>query len=178
MLQRLLVRLELAARLGACPAVGVTVVHVATEPSDFGHPLDGFGFLVARNEDVRCLGCVFESSVWPDRAPAGRVLLRLVYGGARDPGFMELDDAAVALAVEADLERVLGLRRAAAPLAIVRWPDAIPQYNLGHLDWVTEVERGAAALGVLLGGNAYHGISVNDCVKDAQRLADAAIGAA
>ena len=47
--------------------------------------LDGFGLLVAKDEDLRVLGIVFESTVWPDRAPAGHVLLRCVFGGARDP---------------------------------------------------------------------------------------------
>jgi len=164
---------RLAARLRACPAVGVAVVHVGLAPDDVRHPLDGFGFLVANDEDVRCLGCVFESSVWPDRAPPGHALLRLIYGGARDPGLLALGDGEIARIADDDLERVLGLRQRVAPLQILRWPNAIPQYQIGHRAWVDEVERGAAALGLVLAGNAYHGVSVNDCVKDSERVADA-----
>ncbi len=164
---------RLAARLRACPAVGVAVVHVGAAVAEVRHPLDGFGFLVANDEDVRCLGCVFESSVWPDRAPSGQALFKLIYGGARDPGLLALGDGEIARIADEDLERVLGLHKRVEPLQILRWPNAIPQYQVGHRAWVDEVERGAAALGLLLAGNAYHGVSVNECVKDAERVAEA-----
>jgi oxygen-dependent protoporphyrinogen oxidase len=92
------------ARLAATvPWVDVTVVHVALPRAEVPGPLDGFGFLVAEGEMVRALGCVFESSVWPDRAPEGYVLLRLLYGGARDPAAAALSDAALAGVVAGDL---------------------------------------------------------------------------
>ena len=168
---------RLAARLRACPAVGVVIAHIGVAPADLGHPLDGYGFLVAQDEDLRCLGCVFESTLWPGRAPGGSVLLRLLYGGARDPAVMTLTDDDLARAAESDLERALGLRKAVTPVQITRWPHAIPQYNVGHRDWVAEVEEGASALGLVLAGSAYHGVSVNDCVRDARRIADRVIGA-
>ena len=48
---------------------------------------DGFGFLVAPARTLRVLGVVFETTVWPDRAPAGQTLLRCIFGGgARSVG--------------------------------------------------------------------------------------------
>lgn len=167
----------LAGRLREIPYVGAAVVYVGLARADVPHPLDGFGFLVAEREDLRCLGCVFDSVVWPGRAPDGQVLFRLIYGGARDPGAVTLDDAALGRAVAGDLRAALGVTAAPRFFGVRRHPRAIAQYHVGHLARVAEADRRAAALGLVLAGSAYHGVAVNDCVKDATRVADLVEGA-
>ena len=47
---------------------------------------NGFGFLVPRGERPRILGALWDSSVFPgERAPSGKILLRVMIGGALDP---------------------------------------------------------------------------------------------
>ena len=162
----------LADLLADTPYVGVAVVHVGIDAGRVRHPLDGFGFLVCPGETLRCLGCVFESSLWPARAPEGRALLRLIYGGSRDPEAPSLSDEALQAAALADLGRSVGVSGTPSLVRVVRHARAIPQYVVGHLARVEEIERRAAALGVVLAGSGYHGVSVNDCVKDAQRVAE------
>ena len=53
-----------------------------------GHP-DGFGFLVPRQEGLRLLGALWTSTLFPERAPEGDVLMRVMIGGARDPEVLE-----------------------------------------------------------------------------------------
>ncbi len=161
----------LAERLRTFETVGVIVVHAGFERRHVPHPLDGFGFLVAPGESLRCLGCLFESSVWPERAPEGHVLLRLIYGGARDPSALRLDDAELGRAVAEDLRASLGIIESPRFFRRLRLAATLPQYHVGHHGRVAEVERRATDLGLVLAGNAYHGIAVNDCVKDAARVA-------
>jgi len=64
----------------------------------------------------------------------------------------------------------------AAPLAVVhhRWPDSMPQYTVGHMTRIAEVERRITRVpGLHLAGNAYHGVGVPDCVKSGRDVAAA-----
>jgi oxygen-dependent protoporphyrinogen oxidase len=133
--------------------------------------LGGFGFLVAAGEGPRVLGCVFESTVWPERAPDGHVLVRMIYGGARDPGAAELEDDALLAQARADLNQVLGLRAVPVHASTIRWAQGIAQYPVGHADRVASWERDAHAARLVLAGSSYHGVAVNDCVADARRVA-------
>lgn len=164
---------ELAALLRAIRYVPAVVVHAAVPQAQVGGYVAGFGFLVARGEAPRCLGCLVESSIWPDRAPKGQVLFRLIYGGARDPDALTLPEEELRGAVQADLERAFAIRTVARVLRIVRHPAALPQYELGHGARVAAIEARARRRRVILAGNPYHGVSVNDCVRDAGRVAAA-----
>ncbi|MFH0903355.1 MAG: protoporphyrinogen oxidase, partial [Pseudomonadota bacterium] len=163
---------RLAELLDGIPYVSAVVVHVGIERKLVAHELNGFGFLVANGEEPRCLGCLMESSLWPRRAPPGSVLLRLIYGGARDPRAIELSDEAMRAIVAADLRLCLGVAVAPSFFHLVRHARALPQYEIGHKQRVAAAEKLAAALGWILAGNAFHGVSANDCVKDALRVAD------
>lgn len=140
--------------------------------ADVAHPLDGFGFLAPRKEDLRILGCLFPSSLFPGRAPAGHVALTAFLGGRTDPAALDLDDAAALEAVLADLRRALGVTAPPVVARLRRWPRAIPQYEIGYgafLDQVQEIER--AVPGLRVGGNLRGGVSVPDCVKSAAAMA-------
>jgi len=135
-------------------------------------PLDGFGFLVPRSEPVRILGALWETSIYAGRAPAGRALLRVMIGGATDPGAVDLDDPALLSVVRADLRRTMGLSLAPAFVHIVRHWRGIPQYTTGHTARIERIEAALDAYpGLFLAGNAYHGVSINACVEAAQRVA-------
>ena len=78
-------------------------------------------------------------------------------------------------AVESDLQRLMGI--AAEPLFAVnhRWPDSMPQYNVGHSARVADIEDRLAQIpGLHLAGNAYNGIGIPDCVRSGKNAADAA----
>jgi oxygen-dependent protoporphyrinogen oxidase len=176
---RLLAPLDagLAELIRGIEVVPALVVHAGFGADEIGHPLDGFGFLVAGGERVRLLGCVFDSTIWPDRAPAGYVLVRMIYGGARDPKILSLTDDELRAVVAADLKATLGTTHAPRMFHAVRHSEGIPQVALGHVARVAEIEARAAKLGVTLAGNWLHGVAVNDCVKDARRVADRLCGA-
>lgn len=163
---------ELKSALEQFPYAPVAVVYLGVQRAQVAHKLDGFGFLVAEGEALRMLGTVFESVVYPERAPAGHVLLRSIFGGARDPGVLELTDAELIATARRDLDRALGDFARVEPVHthVVRWPHAIAQYNLGHSARVERAEVLAAPLGIVLAGSAYHGVAVNKVVADAERV--------
>lgn len=163
---------ELARGLDDVYYAPVALAFLGFRKRDVRADLGGFGFLVAAGEAPRVLGCVFESTVWPDRAPDDEhVLLRMIYGGARDPGAAELDDGALFAQAGADLAQTLGIRAEPVHTSSVRWAHGIAQYPVGHADRVAAWERIAHRARLVLAGSAYHGVAVNDCIADARRVA-------
>lgn len=157
-------------QLAAIPYAGVRVFGLGFERIDVPHLLDGFGFLVPRGEGVRSLGVLWSSSLFPERAPEGRVLLRVIAGGAVDPEFMALSEGDALEQVLLDLRATMGISVAPEFARQIAWRRGIPQYLLGHRQRVAAV-RSSAPPGVFLVGDAYDGVGVNDCIRAARRVA-------
>jgi len=158
---------ELAAELEAIvyPAVATVALGFPREAVD--HRLDGFGLLIPRRLGIETLGVLFSSTLFPERAPPGMVLLTAFLGGAqqdisgRSPAELE----AQALA---DLRPILGIRGDPAYHRCALWPRAIPQYALGHrqrVERIHELRRQLAGLELL--GNWQGGVALGDCVVQA-----------
>lgn len=164
---------ELLAGVEYAPLV---VVSMGFQREQIAHPLDGFGFLAPRGQGLRMLGSLFSSSIFPGRAPEGHALLRIMIGGARDHEILDLSEGEIAELVLGEVAPLLGISGAPSLTRVFRHERAIPQYNVGHGRRVAEAEQRAAKLGsLLLGGNAYRGIGINDCVKNARPLAEQAL---
>lgn len=164
---------EVGDDLRAIPYAGVRVLGLGYDRIDVPHPLDGFGFLVPRGHGVRMLGCLWTSTLFPWQAPEGKVLLRVIAGGLPDPDFVSLSDDEALAAVRRDLERTMGIVAEPEMVHHVRWDRAIPQYWQGHGERVRRVMSAVRKAGGLhLTGNAYYGVGLNDCVRDAHRIRD------
>jgi oxygen-dependent protoporphyrinogen oxidase len=159
---------ELATRLGAFHRAPAVQVYLGfAESGETTAAQDGFGFLVAQGEELRTLGCVFESTVWPERAPAGHVLLRCILAGARDPAAAALaDDELIAIA-RRDVARALGIAATPVHASVIKWQRGVAQYRLGHKDRVRDATAAARAQRVVLAGADYRGAGVNDLCADA-----------
>jgi oxygen-dependent protoporphyrinogen oxidase len=161
---------EMAAKLRGFTRAGMAIVYLGYPEADVPAARDGFGFLVARGEPLRALGVVFESTVWPERAPAGHALLRCMLGGARDPAALaQSDDELVAIA-RRDLGTALGVTAAPAHVSVVRQSSALAQYALGHRDRVAAATAVARTHRIALGGADYRGPGVNDLCADARAV--------
>ncbi len=167
---------DLAQELWAIPYAPITVVATAYARTDVPHPLDGFGFLVPRREGRPVLGTLWDSSVFPDRAPEGRVLLRTMLGGARHPDLAALPEREAVAAVRAQLRDLLGVRADPLRVWVYRHERGIPQYEVGHLARMGRIEAALQALpGLFLCHNAYRGIALNDCAREARATGCAVI---
>jgi oxygen-dependent protoporphyrinogen oxidase len=135
-------------------------------------PLNGFGFLVPHGDGPRILGALWESSIYDGRAPIGKALIRVMMGGATDPGAVGLSDRDLVGHVRMDLERTMGIRVPPEFVHIVRHARGIPQYTVGHAARLERIEGVLAGFpGLFLAGNSYRGVSVNACIEDASPLA-------
>jgi oxygen-dependent protoporphyrinogen oxidase len=164
---------ELAALAGGIPYNRVAVVALGYRTEDVPDRLNGFGYLSPQRSRRDVLGVQWCSSIFPGyRAPAGMVLLRAMCGGWNRPEVVEWDDDRLAAAVRAELRQALRIEAAPLFRRLIRWRQAIPQYHVGHLERVARIEaRLAAHSGLFLGGNAYRGIALPDCVEQAGKLA-------
>ncbi len=161
----------LAAVLDEMPTASMVVACLGFSESQLPRPLDGFGYLIPRIEGLRTLGCVWDSIVFPGRAPKGHVLMRVMMGGASDPTAVTLDDDRVLAVVRKDLRTILGIDSAPSFVRLIRHRTGIPQYTVGHRDRVATAEaRLARHPGLFLAGNAYRGVSINACIADARNF--------
>ncbi len=163
--------------LNNIPSVPIAVVMTAYNSADaFGRPVGGFGFLVPGVENLGVLGTLYCHDIFREHSPAGGLFLRTMLGGARDPGVLDLDDEGLVARTRSVLTKVLGSDPDPDRVWVVRWPEGISQYTVGHLDRVQAAETAAAAAGVELAGSPYRGVSVNDCIKQARAAAGRIVG--
>jgi oxygen-dependent protoporphyrinogen oxidase len=150
----------------------VAVVALGYRQSDCPSAPDGFGYIAPQNTRRDVLGVQWCSSIFPDRAPPGCVLWRALCGGVGRDDVFDWDDERLSRAVHAEIRLAMGVRGEPVFRRIVRWPRAIPQYNVGHLDRVAGIEAAAARHpGLFLTGNAYHGIAMGDCAEQGELVA-------
>lgn len=140
---------------------------------------DAFGFLVPSREGKRILGTLYDSSIFPGRAPEGHLLLRVMAGGARASELaMQSDEKLLSMVME-ELGGILGLKADPEFLRIFRHEKAIPQYPLGHFGRLGKMDRITAIhKGLFITGNAFRGIALNDCIDNSFKLAQNIIGKA
>lgn len=170
---------EAARALAGIPYAPATVVALGYRSSEVPAAPRGFGFLAPRGQGVRSLGVMNASWLSPDVSPPGTLLFRAICGGALDPGFVALSDSDKVAAVRRDLAVALGIHAEPIMTKVFSWQRAIPQYVVGHGDRLAAIGAAlGASPGLHLVGNAYRGLGVGDCLRDAKRLAETLIAAA
>ncbi len=132
---------------------------------DVAHPCGGFGMLIPKVEGFRILGTIFSSSLFPNRAPAGHLVLSSYIGGERQPELASLPPEKLVGLVCEDLRRLLGVKGKPVFQHHHCWPRAIPQYNVGYgkfKDQMSALE--SRAPGFFLAGHYRGGVSVGDSI--------------
>ncbi len=160
---------SLSRDLAAIPYESVATVNLAYRRQDIPHSLGGFGFVVPAFTRRKIVACSFSSVKFDGRAPEGMVLLRAFVGGALHREVYALEDDAMVRTVIEELRHSLGVEARPAFTSIRRYPQSMPQYQVGHLHHVASIRSQLDTLpGLHLAGNAYNGIGVPDCVKSAE----------
>jgi oxygen-dependent protoporphyrinogen oxidase len=166
----------IANELDPVPYPALAVVCMGFDRARMGAGLEGFGFLVPSREQRGILGTVVDSNVFENRAPEGKVLLRTMVGGARTPGLAEQPEEQLLASVLSELGAILDLRSEPEFVSLYRHERAIPQYQVGHAARLARIDEELKGFpGLLLTGNAYRGVSLNDCVVNADGIARRAL---
>jgi len=162
----------LADKVGGIPYSAVNVLCLGY-PEESTGKLDGFGFLLPLKEQRRILGAVWTSSVFPGQAPSSKSSIRVMIGGARGAEYASLDDEATNKLAQDELRGLMGIRDDPEFSRLWRHERAIPQYVVGHGERLDIIDsRLALHRGLYLGGNAYRGVSMPDCVRNGKELAE------
>ena len=163
----------LAESLTEIPYPALSVCCFGYRRERVGKVLDGFGFLIPSKERRAILGTIVDSNVFPGRAPEGSILLRSMVGGARSPELAQLPDEQLTGRVRSDLQDILGISAEPDFIRIFRHERAIPQYLVGHAARLQAIEEKLRRHpGLVLTGNDFRGVSLNDCVVNAWKTAD------
>lgn len=159
---------ELVGGIRYCP---VNVAVLGYREQDAPVRPDGFGYIAPQNTRRDVLGVQWCSSTFPDRAPPGHVLWRALAGGMNRPDVTTLPDDEFLRTVHREMTVTMRVTGEPVFTRVVRWPRAIPQYELGHPFRVAEVMQLVSNFpGLILGGNAYHGVAINDCCEQAEAI--------
>jgi oxygen-dependent protoporphyrinogen oxidase len=121
-----------------------------------------FGILTIEN---KTLGILMDKYIFPNRNG-----IRVMVGGARYPDIKSMSEEEIIEIAQKDIYEII---KNAKPK--IKWikmhKNAIPNYSLGHQKLVAEIMQEAQNLNVYLTGNAYNGVSFNDCIKNSYELA-------
>lgn len=164
---------DVSAALEQIAYAPVAVVSLGYPKSAIRHSLEGFGFLIPRSENLRTLGTVWNSSLFANRAPDGHVLLTSFVGGATDPAIANLSPGEVSALVHRELSSILQIQSAPAFSNVTHYARALPQYNLGHTEHLSAVQKACAAVpGMFLAGNYFRGPAIGACVEQSIAVAN------
>lgn len=164
---------ELARKLRSIEQAGASIVVLGVRSSQVKLAIRGFGFVVPQIEGRRIIAASFSSLKFPGRAPDDRLLIRVFVGGALQPELADLPDDQLVELARGELAELVGLEGEPELTRVVRWPSSMPQYHVGHIDRIAEIERRVAAQpGLDLAGNAYHGVGIPQCVHSGEVAAE------
>lgn len=154
----------------------VLVLYLGYNRSAINRPLDGFGFLIPSKEKKNFLGAIWSSVIFPNRSSEQTAAFTLFIGGSRNPEVGNADRDILVKRVRKEFELLMKINSEPVYLSTRFWERAIPQYNLGYIEhenYFDEFEKKNP--GIILSGNYRGGISVGDCIKNAELVAEKAI---
>ena len=167
-----------AAMCAAIQYAPMASICLDVDPGSARRRIEGFGFLVPGAAELRLLGALFMSRLFPGRAPQGRELVTAMIGGLRWPEAVDASDGTLLAHVHEGLDRALGTGDAPRPLLVNRWPRAVPQPDRDHVGRVRSLRAALDGLPpIALAGGWLDGVAVSGAfgsgLSAGARVADA-----
>lgn len=164
---------DLSAELGAINYASVATVALVYPREALSRPFDGTGFLVSSSEGRLVVGSTWVTAKWPHLDFGDRVVIRCALGRAGDDRWQSHGDPQLVDRVHAELVEAMSLRGSPSASEVVRWPAAMPQYEIGHAARLLRIEEHVNALpGLFLAGAAYRGIGLPACIQQGREAAE------
>ena len=155
----------LAIQLKSVEYAPVCAVGSAYDRSQVANTLNGFGYMVPRREGLETICTFWNSSLFPGRAPEGKVLMTTFAGRGTGNNGVAIGEEAYAQIVEAENARALGIKGPSLERVVWKDPRALPQYNVGHAQRVAKIQNILPTMPNLrIVGNFLKGRSIGDCV--------------
>ncbi|HEX6304014.1 MAG TPA: protoporphyrinogen oxidase [Anaerolineales bacterium] len=165
---------SLASQLQDVEYVSTATVSLGYRQADLAKPLDGYGYVIPRQEGRKALACTWTSTKFPHRAPEEHVLLRVFVGRAGQEALLPWDEEGLLEVAKEELSLTMGITADPVLERVYIWERAMPQYNLGHPERLDRIEaRLKDWPGLALAGNGYEGIGIPDCIHSGEQAAEA-----
>ncbi len=167
----------LATLLDSIPYTPVATVGFGYQTRDVPRELNGFGYLVSRRENSAVLGVEWCDSMYPEnRSPRGGCAMRAILGGAHHPEIVRFSDEDLQRVAREEMRDTLGITSAPVATSVTRHSTGLPQYNVGHMLRVAEIECSLGDFpGLFIGGNGMRGTGMDAITRDATLIAQAAL---
>lgn len=168
---------SIAGLLRGIPLTSSANLSLAFKSHQLGRIPAGFGLMIPAIEKRNISALTLTSTKWNNRVPDPKYnLLRVFVGGYRNQELVLLDNKDLLKLVRDELSDLFGISALPTMTRIHRWIEERPQYTLGHIDRVKNIEnRMSEHKGLFLAGCSYHGIGVGDCVASGVSASKAAI---
>jgi oxygen-dependent protoporphyrinogen oxidase len=89
---------------------------------------------------------------------------------------MRLNDEDLLRITSEALSKLMEISGTPSYSRVDRWKNALPQYDLNHLQRVSQIEQQMRNLpGIALAGASYRGLGVPDCIRQGQEAARKAL---
>lgn len=134
------------------------------------------GFLFPKKEKALATAVTVLSARWQHHMSDDTVFVRCSAGRMGDERVGDVDDATLSETIHGELRRYLGVSQAPREVHVARWGNALPQYDVGHIDRVERIHRGLPH-GVAVAGAAYSGIGIAACIAQGYEAAENAVAA-
>ena len=158
------------------PYASTATIAMAYPANAVAGAVEGFGVIVPRIEGRDLIAATWTSLKWPHRAPAHQVLVRCYVGGVGREAILQLDDDQLVAKVRAELSALCGIRADPGYVEVNRWWKAMPQYTIGHLHRLTQLDAALSRYpGLVLTGAGYRGVGIPDCIRDGAAAASQVI---
>ncbi|TKB75927.1 MAG: protoporphyrinogen oxidase [Nitrospira sp.] len=149
------------------PYASTATIAMAYPRASVSNAAEGFGFVVPRIEGRDLIAATWTSLKWPHRAPPDQLLARCYVGGVGRETILQLDDQALVARVREEMADICGVTAEPVYVEVNRWMKAMPQYTLGHLERLNQLEAALSRYGgLILTGAGYRGVGIPDCIRD------------
>ncbi len=163
---------HLAEHLRAIPHASVATLALAYPRQVLPPALAGSGYLTPRSEGRPVRACTWVSAKWAGRAPDDASLIRVSFGGAGMDEITNASEEDLLRLAQEELRTVLGITAQPCFTRIFRWPQAMPQYEPGHLERLASIDASLDGYpNLALAGNAYRGVGLADCLQSGEQAA-------
>jgi len=163
---------ELASELAAIEYTSTATVSLAYRQTDLPRKLDGYGYIIPRREGRKALACTWTSTKFPHRAPKEYALLRVFIGRAGQENDVPIKESELIRIARQELNLTMQIDAEPVLAKAFYWPDAMPQYNMGHPERLARIEQALEAFpGIRLAGAGYRGIGIPDCIQSGELAA-------
>ena len=147
----------------------ITIAALGFDKNFMQDVVNSFGYLFDMNAVKDAIGVLFDSSIFDYRAAQNKLLVRVIIGGAIRKNSAYKDNI-IETAIK-ELQRSAGIFAPFEYAKIIKHKYAIPQYGLDHKDILKSVDKFESENpGLFITGNAFYGVSLNDCVKSSYNV--------